>query len=922
MRAAATALLVLLLVAPARTQESNRAQTPPAVDRALVIRFVEAGEAQRRTLITDHPEILSAPFRESLAVLGNAQKNNGDLDAAEICFRALLFVALEHHFEPSEAIAYNNLGSVYGIRGDLDTAADFLRRAMAIGERTNNIKDVQAAWGNLGIIQRKRGDLDLAEASMRRALAMAQSNNDKGLEAKTLNNLGLVYRDRGDAASAQKYYLLSLKLKEEINAPPREMGTTLTNLGGIFDDQGDYAQALHYYMRGYDLMMGAGVPDASIGPTLNNLGHLYSQLGRNDEAREFYTRALAATEKAGERGIQGTLLYNFGTLAEAEKNFDESESLQLRALALREEVGDRRALAESLSGLAHLMDARSRPAEGLPFALRAVSLAEQSGLLNELWKAQFAEAHLRDVMGDAAGAAAAYAASIATIEKIRSAAAGGDAGRRDYLAELVGPYYGLATLKAKNGDGWGALQVMEQSRARALIDIVTSGRQATRNMTPAQRERERAILQTITVVSDAVDTESRKSRPNAAKLKDLQAQLSKARVDHDVVTAELYAQSPDLGFARGVAPAITRDDLAALLSPSVAVVSYVFDRDAVWAYIVRRRDSGVEVTTKRLSADRIELRHKSETFAKQIAARDLGFGALAHELYASLIRPIEPSIAGASHLIVIPDGPLWSVPFQALMSGRGRFLIEDHALSYTPSLSALDVLERRRASRPVRAPFVLALGDPAVSSAGAASSRSDGGRLPEAAREVQEVGKLYGASRSRILTDAAASEAALRANLNAATIVHLATHGVLDDTNPMYSRLLLNSGGDASTADHATDGRLEAWEILDLGFNADLAVLSACDTARGGFGWGEGVIGLSWSLFAAGASTAIVSEWQVDSSSTTRLMIAFHRQLQKAGKTERPDSAAALRTAAMQLLSLPASRHPFYWAGFIAVGAK
>lgn len=919
MRAAATALLVVLLAAPAHTQD------PPAVDRALVVRFVEAGEMDRRALISERPEILGAPFREALSLLGNAQRTNGELDAAEICFRALLFVATEYHFESSEAIAYNNLGTVYGLRGDLATATDFLHHSMAIGERLHSPKDVQSAWGNLGIIQRHLGELDEAEASMRKTLAMAEAAGDKSVTARTLNNLGLVYRDRGDAATAQKYYLQSLKLKEETGASPREIGTTLTNLGGIFDDQGDFPQALHYYMRGYDLMMQAGVPDSSIGSTLNNLGHMYSQIGNYAEARDFYTRALAVTDKSGERGVQATLLYNFGVLAEVEKKFDESESLHLRALALREQLGDRAALAESLSEMAHLMDSRSRPADGLPFAVRAVSLAEQSGLLHELWKAQFAEGHLRDTLGDRDGAAKAYAASISTIENLRSAAAGGDAGRRDYLAELVGPYYGLATLKAKNGDGWGALSVMEQSRARALIDIVTSGRQSTRNMTPAQHERERAILQTITAASDAVDVETKKARPNAAKLKDLQAQLSKARADRDVITAELYAESPDLGFARGVAPAITRDDLASLLTPSTAVLSYVFDRDAVWAYVVRRRDTGVEVTTTRLSADRRQLARDAETFSKQIATRDLSFGTLSRQLYASLLAPVAAPLAGATRLVIIPDGPLWSVPFQALMSPRGRFLIEDRAVSYTPSLSALEVLERRRASRPARSPFLFALGDPATSTAGSATSRGAEGRLPEAAREVQEVGKLYGA-RSRVLTDTAASEAALRANLNDATIVHLATHGVLDDTNPMYSRVMLNgnatTSGDASVADHATDGRLEAWEILDMGLNADLAVLSACDTARGGFGWGEGVIGLSWSLFAAGASTAIVSEWQVDSSSTTSLMIAFHKQLQKTPAGQRPDSAAALRTAALQLLSQPASRHPFYWAGFIAVGAR
>jgi CHAT domain-containing protein len=127
------------------------------------------------------------------------------------------------------------------------------------------------------------------------------------------------------------------------------------------------------------------------------------------------------------------------------------------------------------------------------------------------------------------------------------------------------------------------------------------------------------------------------------------------------------------------------------------------------------------------------------------------------------------------------------------------------------------------------------------------------------------------------------------------------------------------AGAGAATPDHASDGRLEAWEILDLGFTADLAVLSACKTARGKFGWGEGIIGLSWSMFAAGASTAIVSQWEVDSASTTSLMIGFHRRL--LGKTA-AGAPEALRQAALTLLRNPAYRHPFYWAGFIAVGAR
>ena len=186
---------------------------------------------------------------------------------------------------------------------------------------------------------------------------------------------------------------------------------------------------------------------------------------------------------------------------------------------------------------------------------------------------------------------------------------------------------------------------------------------------------------------------------------------------------------------------------------------------------------------------------------------------------------------------------------------------------------------------------------------------------------MRTLGQLYGTARSTVLTDAEATEAAFRARVSRATIVHIATHGVMDDSNPMYSHLqLASSTGASAPKDHLSDGRLEAWELADLDLNANLAVLSACDTARSNGSFGEGIVGLSWSLFAAGASTAVVSQWEVDSASTTSLMIAFHERLLKPGA--RSTTADALRQAELTLLKNPAFRHPFYWAGFISIGAK
>ena len=125
----------------------------------------------------------------------------------------------------------------------------------------------------------------------------------------------------------------------------------------------------------------------------------------------------------------------------------------------------------------------------------------------------------------------------------------------------------------------------------------------------------------------------------------------------------------------------------------------------------------------------------------------------------------------------------------------------------------------------------------------------------------------------------------------------------------MYSHLLL-SPGDANN-----DGLLEARELMQLDLHADLAVLSACETARGRFGAGEGMIGLTWALFVGGVPSTVVSQWKVESASTRDLMLQFHRNLETGSR-----KAEALRQAALHVMRSPGTQHPFYWAGFVLVG--
>jgi CHAT domain-containing protein len=189
--------------------------------------------------------------------------------------------------------------------------------------------------------------------------------------------------------------------------------------------------------------------------------------------------------------------------------------------------------------------------------------------------------------------------------------------------------------------------------------------------------------------------------------------------------------------------------------------------------------------------------------------------------------------------------------------------------------------------------------------------------LPEAEHEVKALRRLYGASRSKVYVGAEAREDRIKGEAGHAAILHFATHGILNNASPLYSHLVLAQG------DKNEDGLLEAWELMRLDLKADLAVLSACETARGRFGAGEGTIGLTWALFVAGVPSTVVSQWKVESASTRDLMLSFHRQLRapRASAKLKATKAEALRQAALKVMKNPETGHPFYWAGFVLVGA-
>jgi CHAT domain-containing protein/Tfp pilus assembly protein PilF len=842
----------------------------------------------------------------------------------------------------------------------LEEARAPLERAVELATDPEDEATRARSLNNLGYLLTRLGEPREALPALEEALAIAERRRDAASQVSILVNLGYALMDLSETQDALLRFQQALAVP---GADRNGRAPALHALGVLYESLGTWDKAIDFYEQALALADAQG-DKRRAAATLNNLGVVYRSSDQIDKALVANTRALALARATTDVPLQVQILTNLGSVYLKMKRKED-------AIAAWREVeplaGDRRELEVAAfaarAGLEKELNDLDAAESTLNSALERAQARE-----HQRWQAEvtLSLARLERERGHLPQALTRITSAVAIIEALRTQVTSLDL-RALFLADKQTYYeFYIDTLMALHrehpGAGWDAqaLQVSERARARSLLELLTTGGGARKAADRSLLERERRLradlsareIQRLSLVQAGASPE---------RIREADARLAEAITRYRDIEAELRQSSPGYAALTQPRPLSAAEIQTQVLGDRALLLEVALGetRSYLWAVTPSSIDSfelppraRIEKAARRyydaLTAGNVAVPDESTAARRERIERAGVEAALAgRDLSGMLLTPVE-KLLGDRTLLVVADGMLQYVPFSALPlpSAAGQTVLAKNEVVNLPSASALAVLRGETLGRAPAPKTIAVLADPVFErddirfaqkpgkprKPAVATSKGTLGRAPRrtapprrrdaqafhrlhfSADEAAAIARLVPADQRLEATGFEASVAkATSGELAGYRIVHFATHGVLDTSQPELSKLVLSQW---NRKGERQDGFLRLSEVYSLDLNADLVALSACQTALGQEIRGEGLVGLTRGFMYAGARRVLASLWSVDDRATALLMRRFYRHL----LNDPLPAAAALRRAQLEMAADPQWQSPYYWAGFSLQG--
>jgi CHAT domain-containing protein/predicted negative regulator of RcsB-dependent stress response len=838
-----------------------------------------------------------------------------------------------------EGRTLNGLGSVHQQKAEYDASIDYYQQAIELRTKTGDIGGLGTSLTYLGHAYNATKRYVQARDCYERALPLLEAQGNPKQMVELLSGVAAMYTEMGRLEGANDAYTRAIQLCVNNDLVEYEV-LCRRNLANNYSRGGRFVEALSEFDAAYAKLDAAGAAEKAM--FYRDRGNAYTRMGElsmaRDDLLEFevlagqldnprfpieaqhniaqlyremgaFDRALAAIdaeinlcEQAGDgRGYREALALR-GEIEMATGRFDAALATWQEALAQDQHDQSPKHVITDEYYIAAVHAGMGKTAEARAELKSVLARTRAEGLGNVEWAALLSLGHTFE-KENADSAMAYYEVALGRIEASAldpgSAAVqtGYFSGQKRYFYEEVTRFYATTFAQTKN-PVWSerAFRTMERAKSRGLLELL---REDVAEQTSPEEDQVLDALYSL-------DPKQPGYADERAALENRYAEMRRVRVSHSVGT---------LGAGDHV---VALSAVAAALPDKTVLLEYALGDSASFVWVVDREGHDLVQLPRRpvIEAEVLRLR---DALARVQGGED-ALCKSARSLYEALVRPAEARLKDAESVLIVPDGRLFDLPFEALLSSdvtasadwrKQPFFARSHETVYAPSATVYVSMKSRPAPKSYDRDL-FAVGNPDFS-----QLALQGGKplapLPFAKQEVDAISARIKDSRKTVLTGREASEANVKHEFENGTprVVHLATHGLVDPVEPIRSNVALSPG------DHE-DGYFYTLEILATPVRSQLVVMSACESARGQISRGEGVVGLSRAFLASGAGSVVASLWAVSDESTAELMRNFYDRM--FGKKR--SASRALNEARLALIDSEKYSHPFFWSPFVVTGTE
>jgi CHAT domain-containing protein/Tfp pilus assembly protein PilF len=896
----------------------------------------------------------------SLNNIGGVYDVLGQKQEALEYFQQALPLAQKANDVEGQMMALHNIGGIYAAWGQKEKALDFYNQSQQLAEAGKQIRAQVGNYNNIGALYASWGEKKKALDYFQQALALAALWNDTDNEASANFNIGSTYADLREEQRAMYFFRNALDLAQ--GSSPARQAAILQGIGRLYDDSGDAQKAMDYYQKALPLRKTAGDPNGFI-VTMNSICRLQDNYGQHQIAKQCWEDILRVAKAIRNHTAEVAVLNNLGLLHDTAGDKDQALEQYNAALVIARQVVDRDSQVILLNNIGRVFDttgkkqaALDKYEEALPIARAVGNRSMEAGLLINRAGIERDQSKLREAQAD-------LETAITLAESTRSKVAGQDL-RASYVQSIHG-FYDLyvdvlmrANLQQPNaGFDRRALEESERGRARSLLEMLTEGHTDIRQgVSTILLQRERDLQALLDSKSDAL-TRGPGADVTVEKAEALKRDIAALLEEYKTVETDIRAASPRYAALTQPQP-LSSGQIQQLLDPDTLLLEYSLGADASYLWAVG--SDGLKAYTL---ADRRTIETQARELYANLTQRHPVPREEVYKITSQLSTTLLAKVAGElgrKRLVIVADGALSYIPFSVLSAPVGSSdqpqtpLILDHEIVYLPSASALSILRTTNEKHPPAPKLLAILADPVFSvsderlrAANPGPKEASGNqtqsfeievsqnrlrrlvrdtradddrgfrRLQHSREEADSIASLAPDSQLLKRLDFSASKAmAMSGELDQYRIVHFATHGLMNSEQPDLSGVVLSL---VDRQGSAVDGVLRLQDIFGLTLNADLAVLSACETALGKNMRGEGIVGLTRGFMYAGVPRVAVSLWKVDDASTAELMRRFYDGM----LNHQLSPAAALKAAQISIWNDKQNSRwsaPYFWAGFTLQG--